>query len=131
MASNEDRLTRLETIIEEPLKKIASSLEVLPILESEASENKEFRGLFQSKVKEIVNDRLNTSQFDYAIKEKIDKEVMAIFDKKEVREDFDKKVKDIITQELKEVMLSIYVKITLIVSTIATGLVTFILKGLL
>jgi len=127
----EDRVTRIETIVEEPLKKIASSLEVLPILEAEASENKEFRGIFQSKVKEIVNDRLNTSQFDYAIKKKIDEEVKNIFNQQEVRDDLTKKIKTVVEQELKNVMLSIYVKITLLVSTIATGLVTFILKGLL
>ena len=127
----EDRVTRIETIVEEPLKKIASSLEVLPILEAEASENKEFRGIFQSKVKEIVNDRLNTSQFDYAIKKKIDEEVKNIFNQQEVRDDLTNKIKTVVEQELKNVMLSIYVKITLLVSTIATGLVTFILKGLL
>lgn len=129
--SVEDRVTKLETINELHMNKVVEGLDSLSILLVEADNNKKFRIDFESKVKNIIDDRLNTTKFDESIKRTIEKEVIAIFDKQEVRDDFTSKVQKIFKLEINSLMLGLYIKLSIIVGTIATTLATAILKGML
>ena len=129
--TTEDRVTRLETIIETQLTKIIEGVDSITPLKMEADEMKVFRREFDNKVRSIIAERLNTIQFEADVKETINTEVMAIFNKPEVRKDFEAKVQAIIRKELKEALLGMYIRLTLVVGGIATSLAVVVLKGLL
>jgi len=129
--TTEDRVTRLETIIETQLTKIIEGVDSITPLKMEADEMKVFRREFDNKVRSIIAERLNTIQFEADVKETINTEVMAIFNKPDVRKDFEAKVQAIIRKELKEALLGMYIRLTLVVGGIATSLAVVVLKGLL
>ena len=129
--TTEDRITRLETIIETQLSKVVDGVESVSTLKIEADEMKSFRRDFDTKVRGIVAERLNTVQFEADVKETINNEVMAIFNRPEVRNDFEAKVQSIIRKEMKEVLLGMYIKLSLVVGSIATSLAVIVMKGLI
>ena len=129
--TTEDRVTRLETIIETQLSKIINGVESISPLKLEADEMKVFRKEFDTKVRAIVAERLNTVQFEADVKETINNEVMAIFNRPEIRNDFEFKVQAIIRKEMKDVLLGMYIRLTLVVGSIATSLAVIVMKGLI
>lgn len=129
MATIEDRVTRLETINEQQMSKVVDGLEAVVLLREDAKENKEFRKKFEDKAKEIVDERLNTTTFDNAIKTTVEQEIYSVFNKPEVREDFTKKVSAIVRSEFEQTLLKVYLKMTAIVATIALGVATVVAKG--
>lgn len=129
--TTEDRITRLETIIETQLSKVVDGVESVSTLKIEADEMKSFRRDFDNKVRGIVAERLNTVQFEADVKETINSEVMAIFNRPEVRNDFEAKVQSIIRKEMKDVLLGMYIKLSLVVGSIATSLAVIVMKGLI
>ena len=129
--TTEDRITRLETIIETQLSKVVDGVESVSTLKIEADEMKSFRRDFDTKVRAIVAERLNTVQFEADVKETINSEVMAIFNRPEVRNDFEAKVQSIIRKEMKDVLLGMYIKLSLVVGSIATSLAVIVMKGLI
>ncbi len=143
--TTEDRITKLETIIETQLTRIVDSVESIYPLKLEAEEMKAFRREFDNKVRTIVAERLNTIQFEADVKDTINSEVIAIFNKPEIRNDFERKVqaiihnefkskhfedkvKDKLNTEMKSILLNMYIKLTAIVGTLATSLTYFILE---
>lgn len=127
----EDRLIKLETIVELYIKKIVDGLDVLSSLESEAQEAKVFRDTFPEKTKTIINERLNTTTFDKSIKQTTREEIAIYLLSKESAEDFSNRVNDLIDAKLKEVLLKTYIKITAIATTIAVAVAVSIIKSMI
>lgn len=126
MRDVEDRLVKVETILETRLDEIVKGLEVLPLLKEDVKNNKEFR---DSGVDQIIDNKLNSKQFDEATRKVIAEELKILLSSEETRTSFDGKVKGLIKGELKAVLLGVYIKISTIALTIASGVALAVIKG--
>lgn len=129
MSSIEDRLMRLETINEVYMEKIVKGLESVSVLVKEAEENEAFRKSFDEKTKIIINEKLNTIEFDKDLKQTIQNEVKIILESKDSSTEFDNRVIEIVSKENKKILLGVYIKITAIITTIASGVLIAFFKG--
>lgn len=120
-----DRITRIETILEIPLKNLVARLEGIQELQLEAREAKEFRESFNKNVTDILNTRLNTIEFDEGVKKTVDKEIKHWLHTKEVQDE----IRDLFKDEFKKVVLWLYVKLTLIAGGIATTVAASVIQG--
>ncbi len=131
MSQVEDRVTRLEILIETNMNKIIEGLDSLSVLMIEADDNKAFRKKFEEEVLKLVKQKLNTKEFDDGVKETAENTVYAVFNKPEIRKDFEYKVQAIIQSEFDKLLLKAYVKLTLVIGGISTSLALVIMKGVL
>lgn len=127
--ADDERLIRIETILETHLIKVVEGLDSLKELQLKLDRLEKLEANFDVKVSTLISNRLNTIEFDKAIKDTIYKEVKIIFENKEVRENFQNQVKDIFKEEFKRLMLGVYIKITLVAGAIATTLASSIIQG--
>lgn len=125
------RLKMLVPEIQKSLTKILDNQEVLAQIKMEVEDNKNFRARFTSEVTELVAQRLNTVQFEKDLNAQIEKQTQLYLNRQDVRDDFVNKVKNIFQIEFKYIQLGLYLKLTAVVGAVATGLATFILKGVI
>lgn len=129
-----NRLIKVELILPEvqkSLNKILENQSVITELKLDAEANKKFRDNFSRDVSELIAQRLNTINFEQALNEQIEKQVMIIFNKPAVRGDLTQKIKEVFFHQFKQIQLSMYWKLTGVAATIATALATFVIKGML
>lgn len=145
MASIEDRVTRLETLLETHLTKVVDGVSSLSMVMVEIEENKQFRQDLHKHIKKEIDIRLNSKSFDDAVRETVEETISVFLQRESVRDDFTKKVKLIVKKELesdidslttpiiekwvKNKILWVYLKVTGIVGGILLALVTAIVKG--
>lgn len=117
--------------IKTSLNKILESQEVLTKLKIEVDDSKKFRQDFGSIVERIIDQRLNSIEFERALNEQIKKQAKEYLNQEEVRDDFTKKVDSRFKIMFKEIQLGMYLRLTAIVGSIATALAVIVLKGML
>lgn len=122
MSSTDDRLTKLEVLVEMHLKKVSEGLDSLSVLMHEAEENNEFKKEFEDKVKTLIETKLSSIGFNNTIKKLIKDEVEIIFNDDKTRKSFDEKVTLLIKKSFKD----FYVRATIIFfSAISTLLLAY------
>lgn len=127
-----ERLLKVELIMDEirkSMEKILESQEYFTTLKIEIENSKVFRKDFDSNVRKIVEIIIASKNFEKEIDKQIEEKVLNIFNKPEVREDFDNKVKEIFKDEWKNIQLSFIFKVLAWVVPIVSSLVIGIVKG--
>ena len=88
--TEEERLLKLELTlpaIKDSLAKMLEGQEALTALKLESEASKTFRNTYETMVRNLVRQELNTKGFEREIKKQIEEEVVIIFNKPEVRQD--------------------------------------------
>jgi len=135
---DKERLLKLEILlpqIKDSLEKILETQESFTILKLESEKSKEFREKFDEEITKKVNTQLESRSFENDVRTLIENEVITIFNKEEIRNDFNKKVDSRIETKWKSIQLSFLtassLKIITIASSISIALTIAILKGFL
>lgn len=129
--SLDDRVTKLETINEVYMKKIVDGLDAVSALKLEAQEAKKFRDEFEQKTQKLVDDKLNTIDYDKNLKKIIQAELATKLHDEKTSEEFTNKVEEIIKKNNKSLLLNIYLKVTAVIVTLIGVIITAYINGVM
>jgi hypothetical protein len=130
--SDEERLLKLELALPQikvSIEKILEAQDSLTALKIESQESKKFRDAFDSEVRKIVRQVLDTKDFDKAISLQIEEVVMVIFNKPEVRKDLGNTIDSRIDSKWKDRKLGWITAFISAVVGIVIGLISFWARG--
>jgi hypothetical protein len=130
--SDEERLLKLELALPQikvSIEKILEAQDSLTALKIESQESKKFRDAFDSEVRRIVRQVLDTKDFDKAISLQIEEVVMVIFNKPEVRKDLGNTIDSRIDSKWKDRKLGWITAFISAVVGIVIGLISFWARG--
>lgn len=126
---SQDRIVRLETLLETHLEKIVSGLDLLTVLKGETELNTKFRDEFRSNVRQMIEAELNTIAFEGQIEGIAKRQIEALIKSDEFNRMIDERAKSVVNRRLRELLLGGYVKVSVAVLGAVGTLAVAILKG--
>lgn len=126
---SQDRIVRLETLLETHLEKIVSGLDLLTVLKGETELNTKFRDEFRSSVRQMIEAELNTVAFEGQIEGIAKKQIETLIKSDEFNRMIDERAKSVINRRLKELLLGGYVKVSVAILGVVGTLTVAVLKG--
>lgn len=132
--TDEERLLKLELTlptIKDSLAKMLEGQEALTALKLESEASKTFRNTYETMVRNLVRQELNTKGFEREIKKQIEEEVVIIFNKPEVRQDLLNTIDERIELKWKDRKIGWVSAIVSAGVGIAVGLVGYWARGVI
>ena len=129
-----NKLIKLELVlpqIEKSMSKILENQEILTLLKIESDENKKFRDGYKDELAKLLDTRLNSTAFEQALNEQIEKQTEIYLNKDGIRKDLTNRIKEVFRVEFKNAQLWMYIKLTTVVGGIATTAATLLVQGVI
>lgn len=129
-----NKLIKLELVlpqIEKSMSKILENQEILTLLKIESDENKKFRDGYRDELAKLLDTRLNSTAFEQALNEQIEKQTEIYLNKDGIRKDLTNRIKEVFRIEFKNAQLWMYIKLTTVVGGIATTVATLLVQGVI